>query len=367
MSEHQVYEFVALDQPLTAKQMAELRAISTRAEITPSRFWNEYHWGDLKADPAKLLARYFDAFLYSSNWGTRRLMLRLPRQRVDLKALKAYFPGRSGPSLKVVGEYVVLDLPGDDDEPADEEVAPGSLAELLPLRAELLQGDLRSAYLVWLSFIQDTDAADDAEEPPVPPGLASLTAAQHALVDLLGLDSELLATAASKSAKPGGHIPGLRDWVRRLTPKQKEQRLLRAVAEPDLALGAELGRAFHASGMTGPRVARRTRGELRGIAHVRRLVKARKDESQAKRALSAAVRKHREYLDSLARDVEGAWARLEQLVSEREYDEAVRLAAGLDELATRQKRQEDFKVRFEALRKRQSRRRGFLERWNSRR
>ena len=38
MSEYQCYEFVALERPLTAKQMAELRAISTRAEISPTRF-----------------------------------------------------------------------------------------------------------------------------------------------------------------------------------------------------------------------------------------------------------------------------------------------------------------------------------------
>jgi len=57
MSEYQCYEFVALDQPLTPFQMAELRAISTRAEISPTRFWNEYQWGDLKADPAKLVER----------------------------------------------------------------------------------------------------------------------------------------------------------------------------------------------------------------------------------------------------------------------------------------------------------------------
>jgi hypothetical protein len=25
---------------------------TTRAEITPTRFWNEYQWGSLKADPA---------------------------------------------------------------------------------------------------------------------------------------------------------------------------------------------------------------------------------------------------------------------------------------------------------------------------
>ena len=35
MSEYQCYEFVALDRPLTAKHVAELHAISTRAEIWP--------------------------------------------------------------------------------------------------------------------------------------------------------------------------------------------------------------------------------------------------------------------------------------------------------------------------------------------
>ena len=67
MSEYQCYEFVALDRSLTPKQLAELRAISTRAEISPTRFWNEYQWGDLKADPAKLMARYFDAHLYCAS------------------------------------------------------------------------------------------------------------------------------------------------------------------------------------------------------------------------------------------------------------------------------------------------------------
>lgn len=39
--------------------MAELRVISSRAEITPTRLWNEYLWGD----PADLLARCFDMHL----------------------------------------------------------------------------------------------------------------------------------------------------------------------------------------------------------------------------------------------------------------------------------------------------------------
>ena len=69
MSEYQYYEFLALDRPLTDKQRAELRSLSTRAEITATRFVNEYHWGDLKGDPQKMAERYFDAFLHLANWG----------------------------------------------------------------------------------------------------------------------------------------------------------------------------------------------------------------------------------------------------------------------------------------------------------
>jgi hypothetical protein len=55
MSEYQYYEFVAIDQPLSADEQADLRAISTRALITPTSFVNHYEWGDLKADPRRLV------------------------------------------------------------------------------------------------------------------------------------------------------------------------------------------------------------------------------------------------------------------------------------------------------------------------
>jgi hypothetical protein len=116
MSEYQCYEFVALDRPLTSKQMAELRAISTRAEITPTRFWNEYQWGDLKADAARLVERYFDAHMYFANWGTHRLMLRIPVKRLDPKSVRAYFVS-DAVRARVAGEHLILDLHSEDDEP----------------------------------------------------------------------------------------------------------------------------------------------------------------------------------------------------------------------------------------------------------
>ena len=61
MSEYQYYEFQAIDQPLTDRQMHELRAISSRATISRTRFSNYYTFGDLKANPRDVLVRYFDA------------------------------------------------------------------------------------------------------------------------------------------------------------------------------------------------------------------------------------------------------------------------------------------------------------------
>jgi hypothetical protein len=52
--------------------------------ITATSFVNEYHWGDFRGNPDALMERYFDAFLYLANWGTRRLMIRLPRGLLDL-------------------------------------------------------------------------------------------------------------------------------------------------------------------------------------------------------------------------------------------------------------------------------------------
>lgn len=43
MSEYQYYEFQAIDHALTPEEMDELRGYSTRAEITPTRFCNEYN------------------------------------------------------------------------------------------------------------------------------------------------------------------------------------------------------------------------------------------------------------------------------------------------------------------------------------
>jgi hypothetical protein len=363
VSEYQCYEFVALDRPLSPKQMAELRAISTGAEISPARFWNEYQWGDLGVDPAKLMERYFDAHLYVTNWGTHRLMLRIPKARVDMKALKPYFAGGNATRLTSTSEHVLLDLGSETEEPENDEQGQGSLAALSPLRAELMRGDLRPAYLAWLLAAAVEDLDDEAEEPPVPAGLAELTAAQEAMVEFLRIDIDLVAAAARASVAAKKDGAPLRRWLAGLSVKEKDAWLRRAVDEPDLALGGELFRAFRATTKGARSGTRRTVLELRALAETQRAEREKAEAARAKKAKAAAGAARQRHLTKLARDVEGAWARLEELVEASDYDVAVKLAIDLRDLATRDATAARHTQRFDALRKRQLRRRGFFDRW----
>jgi hypothetical protein len=52
VSEYQYSDFRAIDRPLTRKEMAALRSISTRAAITAYELHEPLEWGDLKANPS---------------------------------------------------------------------------------------------------------------------------------------------------------------------------------------------------------------------------------------------------------------------------------------------------------------------------
>jgi hypothetical protein len=86
MSEYQYYEFQAIDRPLTDEEQKTLRRYSGRAMITATRFVNSYSYGDFRGDELDWMAKYFDAFLYMANWGTHRLMLRLPGSLMPLES-----------------------------------------------------------------------------------------------------------------------------------------------------------------------------------------------------------------------------------------------------------------------------------------
>ncbi len=379
MSEYQYYEFLAVDRPLTDRQQAEVRALSTRARITATSFTNEYHWGDFGGDPRRMMERYYDAHLYLTNWGTHQVMLRLPKTVLDPVLVERYCVDDQVGAW-TFGKHVILNMVSEEEEEYWEEDVERSLSAIVGVRAELAAGDLRPLYLAWLSaygrWERDEDAFDYAEEdepePPVPPGLASLSAAQRALADFLRLDDDLLAAAAETSAalRPAqSDRKALAAWIGGLPAKRKDALLLR-VAEGDAGVRGELLRGF-GEGTPAQVETGRTVGQLLDAASARRHAREQQEaalraEKHARLERERALARER-HLNQLARNLEGAWARVEALIDTkkpREYDQAVDLVRDLRALAIRDEHVGVFTERFTRLRERHLGKPSLIKRFN---
>jgi hypothetical protein len=226
-----------------------------------------------------------------------------------------------------------------------------------------MRGDLRPAYLAWLLAVESDDIDEHEVEPPVATGLTELTAAQEAMVEFLRIDVDLVAAAASGSPAAADDREPFRRWLVGLSVKEKDAWLTRAADEPDLGLGRELRRAFRATSTVRRPEARRTVAELRALAGQYRAQRERAEATRAKKAREAAERERQRRLIALGREGDAAWAKLEKLVASSAYDQAVKLAIDVRDVADRDGEGATFARRFEAMRKRQLRRRGFFDRW----
>jgi hypothetical protein len=373
MSEYQYYEFLSIDRPLTKQEMRELRAVSTRAAISSTRFVNEYDWGDLKADPARWMERYFDAFLYFSNWGTHRVMLRLPSRLLPLQTAQQYC-SHDPAEARGAGGFIILDFTS-DEEPGDEwyDEGGGVLASLLPVRADLAAGDHRALHLGWLLRVQAGDVAESEAEPPVPTGLARLTAGLQAFTDFLRIDPDLIAAAAERSPKLEEAAPReeLEHWIATLPDAEKSHLLVRVAAGEEGLIRAELQRRFRETrrgsqpDATEPRTAAELLDGAERKAEVRR-------HREAERAAKERARREREEaealdrrLDELVKREEEAWRRVDELIAERKsasYDEAVKLLGDLRTLGAREGRAAEAEDRIRSLRRAHARKGNFLVR-----
>jgi hypothetical protein len=360
MSEYQYYEFQAIDRPLTQKEMEELRRLSTRAEITPHSFTNEYHWGDFKGDANEVLARYFDAHLYFANWGSHHLGFRLPRGLVEEEAMRPYFEQEAN-SLEVSDDHVVLWFTSDLEDGWDEEDFP-HLASLLPLRADLLAGDFRCLYLAWLSGAEsDFDSEEDEEEPPVPPGLKKLTGPLRAFADFMRVDEDLLAAAAQASPdQVAAGLPGadLSAWLAGLPASRKDSWLVRLAEGEGNAARIELLREFRQEQTkrrpTTPHAApRRTLGELRAYQEEKERERRQEEQRRREAAQRKKAQERARYLDGLKGRQQALWRDVESAIKTTrpaEYDRAVTILTDLRDLADREGTRAAFDQRLGELR-----------------
>ena len=378
MSEYQYYEFLAIDAPLAAKQMAALRALSTRAEITPTSFANEYNYGDFKGSPEKLMEQYFDAHVYVANWGTQILMLRLPKVLLSKETLAPYC---SGDVLHgwTKSEHLIIEW-RHEEEPSDDWVeGQGWMARLMPIREELEQGDYRALYLGWLYAVSGDSTFEDIPpetlEPPVPAGLGKLTAAQHSLAEFLGIDEDFLAATAQASPPVVDRTDSaekMSQWVAGVPAQEAQHYLLLLLqgkakqAERELRQQYRMARQTRQSAATAGAIPdRRSLAELHTLAEEARTNRLERQKKQQQRTLEKQRQKRERYLVTVAENFDRHWQKVESLVAQQTasaYDQTRDLLVDLSDAYKLINDHGTFLAKFADFRATNSRRSALLRR-----
>ena len=123
------------------------------------------------------------------------------------------------------GGKVILTFVSEDEEGGEWVEGDEWLSSLISVRADLARGDMRCLYLGWLLCAQSGELDDQDVEPPVPPGLAQLSASLESLAEFLRIDTDLFDVAARASqpmVEAGGRQEEIRKWVGELQAAAKD-------------------------------------------------------------------------------------------------------------------------------------------------
>ncbi len=383
MSEYQRYEFMTIDRPLTRVQLDAVNALSSHIEASSTHALIEYHWGDFKHNPIKVLHEFFDAFLYWANWGSPQLAFRFPHGILPVDLIDGY-DLEDFVKFTRYPDYDILDIQFGEMEGPDEWID-YELGSLIAIRDELMEGDLRALYIVWLAAqimtegyeeedydeeeIEDEEEEEDWEisVPPVPPGFGTLTAAQHSLAELLQVPQELLVAAARHS---NAAAPSTKDdvaaWVKLLPPERQNDYLVR-LAHNEPGLSRLLVRELRELGQGKSRVTP-SMGEHVTYATLlaeSKVITAQLEREKREQEQAARLR----HLQDIHDHQDVYWQQVEQAVMRGTgtgYDEAMRLLVELREAAEQFKETQEFQEHFRAWVRPHLRRPAFVKRLQDR-
>ena len=370
MSEYEYYEFQAVDQPLEESARKALRKLSSRARITSAGFSVHYDWGYFQGKPAEMMKRWFD--LHVGVGGTyRRLMIRVPKRLVNRADLRRVLGGTEIARIADAGQNLILDV-FFEFEPRDYEDwddGKGWMGALAPLRNDLLSGDLRLAYILWLWEVEQGSIAESDREPL--PGIGPLTSSLKTLAEFARIDHDLVC-AAAEMPDPSLAAPLSRRAVRAAVeaiPQAEKTLLIQRVAESDPHAAAEIRKRVKDSLDTQTSARLRPVSELWARAEAMRVAREaeaaqrkEKDRLEQER-LEERVRQFR--LNQLRGRVPETWREIEAAVEKRthtSYDRAAELIFDLHALAQQEGDLADFSDHVRALRKRHERKKRFIER-----
>jgi hypothetical protein len=269
----------------------------------------------------------------------------------------------------------------------------------MALREELMDGDVRALYIVWLASeclmgIGEGGNRDDAYEdvvevdydvdvPAIPLGLGTLTSAQQALAELLQAPQELLVAAARHSSAAIASIDDAEDMAGliHLLPLDRRTDYLMRLAHNEPGLSRKLMKELQAlsqESQLGQRsqdhsqdAARRTSSAGTRVPFAALLTESRAIGAQWEHEQRERERLMREYhLQQIHEQQDEYWHRAELAVTRGSgagYDEAAAILAELRDVSAHFKEMPAFEARFRAWVTPHVRRPAFVKRLQERR
>jgi len=366
MSEYQYYEFKAIDTPLSETQQAEVAELSSRSQITPTSAKFVYNYGSFRGNASHVINQYFDAMIYMANWGTKRLMFRIPAALINLKQFSHYCQSEEISIEKINKKRIIIDFNFHEEEGYGWLEGEGWLDSLSALREELIQGDLRVLYLAWLKTIQNPAYGmaidENTLEPMVPPGLGNLSSALKNFVEFYDIDQTLITVAAKNSDKQTLRDTPLFRWITKL-PVKEQQDYLKRLSQGEQNLSTLLNRRLLELANAEHPITK-TSQPCRKISELFEAVeKWRQQQDTA--AKYKAKQKRQQALKSIAKNQLQLWQQVDELIEYKTtnaYDEAITLLNDLRDLAELEKTFDSFNQHIDKIRRTYSRRSGLIAR-----
>jgi hypothetical protein len=372
MSTYQYYEFLALDGPISDDGLRYSEGCSSRAEVSRYRWVNSYNWGDFSGNADQML-KYYDAFFYFADWGSFQCSLVFPEGCLVLDDIEPYLTAGDrefGARLSCSGESDRFILTWEYDEEAtcwdDPEEIGGLLGRLSGIREQVMRGDYRALFLVWLANF-DPDWMEDEEGvvPPIPPGMNRLSDALRCLAEQLCIEEELLQVAAEFSC--GNQAPEptpIADVIDTLSVAEMKHLLVRVAQGGEGRVKAELIQKTRPDAVVGD-VVRVTCAEFAAQVLKIREVRTREQaiKNEERRCKEEQIR--RDHLDHVIKQSEAIWQRLDQGLKKKTpsaYDAAVEQLKDLRDAYAQADESKEFMARFSQFRMRYGQRPALLRR-----
>ncbi len=274
MGGFEAYKFRTVDRPLRNDERKEISSWSSRSSVSSTSATFTYSYGSFPKDPQNVLESYFDAFMYFSGYGERRVIFKIPIHLVDVKALMSYQIDASDEyetHLRVIRRQSVLliDFTIGLEDGGWLEADGYDLVDFMPLRDAILNGDYSVLYAFWLSlagvksaweededledeleeFYEDYDDEEEAERaikdyllrksPPVPAQLQSINGVLSSFMEFFEIDRDLIkaAVALNKGNFETTEPTDYHQLLDELTASEKDKYLKRLLdGEPRLDL-----------------------------------------------------------------------------------------------------------------------------------